>query len=191
MSCQPVSPAVPARVSVCFTHVLAGAVPPAEQGASYCASGYVYQGKLELLASDGSLLLELPVQSGGWMSADSPFARAGLCPLNPTPGAYDPHAYPDTAFPALDGPTELGTLRTGRLRGFRIPDPPHTGRSSLMVHDSVRVGSEGCISTPPGEAWEAFCNYLAHLQKAGVQSLPLRVVYTCPAPNACRMPGAN
>ena len=159
---------------------------PEEQHASYCASGRVFHGTMRLCAEDGSTLVALPVQSGGWMCEDSPFRRAGLCPPDATWGAYDPLMYPDTAFPALPEPTCLGTLRTGRHRGFRVPDPPGTGRTFLMVHASTRYGSEGCISCPDGADWERFCAELARLNEAGVDSLPLVVRYTCPPPDPHR-----
>ena len=168
------------HVEVRFTERAERPVSEAEHEGSYCASGYVFLGRLVLRGCGEEL--ELPVQTGGWMNADSPFKRAGHCPADPTWGAYEPRMFPDTAFPALDRETTLGTLRTGKRRGFRVPDPPGTGRSALMVHDSVRYGSEGCISTPAGEAWEAFCAAMERLNAAGVQSVPLRVAYDCPAP---------
>lgn len=175
-----------AYVEVHFGERAEQGVSPEQIEGSYCASGYVYLGKLVLRSGAG--VWELPVQTGGWMSPESPFARDGLCPTLPLWGAYLPREYPDTAFPALPGDTQLGTLRTGKLRGFRVPDPPGTGRSALMVHDSVRFGSEGCISTPPGEAWELFCAEMARLHSLGVQSLPLRVVYDCAPPDPLRCP---
>lgn len=177
-------------VRVHFTRIAEAQTHPEGQGVSYCASGYVFLGKLELVGADGSLLSELEVQTGGWMSTDSPFARQKLCPPNPTWGSYVPQEYPDTAFPLLSEPTVLGTLRTGRLRGFRVPDPPGTGRSWLMVHDSTRRGSEGCITTPPGELWEAFCAYMAQWHAEGRESIPLTVSYTCAPPNPLRCPHA-
>ena len=175
-----------ARVQVVFAGVAAAGVNPAEQRASRCASGYVFEGRLELLGEGGSVLLALPVQTGGWMSSDSPFARAGLCPADPTWGTYNPLHYPDTAFPALAGETTLGTLRTGRHRGFRVPDPPGTGRTYLMVHASTRFGSEGCISCPAEREWELFCEHMAALHESGVESIPLRVVYACRLPEPMR-----
>lgn len=159
---------------------------PEQLGGSYCASGYIFLGELTLFLGNSSLTL--PVQSGGWMNADSPFKRAGLCPADASWGAYVPELYPDTAFPALPGPTSLGTLRTGKRRGFRVPDPPGTGRSALMVHDSERYGSEGCISTPAGEQWERFCVYMNELYQSGIESIPLRVLYDCPPPEPQRCP---
>ena len=179
-----------ARVQVVFAGVAAAGVNPAEQHASYCASGYVYEGRLELLDEEGAPRLTLPVQSGGWMSHDSPFARAGLCPADPTWGAYNPLHYPDTTFPALAGETTLGTLRTGVHRGFRIPDPPGTGRTFLMVHASTRFGSEGCISSPAEREWELFCEAMAELHERGVESIPLRVVYEQSRPDPHRFPHA-
>ena len=181
-------PDTAAQVRVCFSHAAHAGSHPEEQGASYCASGHVFLGSMELCRADGSAILTLPVQSGGWMCEDSPFKRAGLYPPSPAWGEYDPLQYPDTAFPCLPGPTTLGTLRTGRYRGFRIPDPPGTGRSFLMVHSSTRYGSEGCISCPPGEEWELFCEHMARLHSRGVQSLPIHVTYTCPGPDALRCP---
>lgn len=175
-----------ACVEVRFAERAAQLVDEGQQENSLCASGYVYLGVLNLTC--GELRLVLPVQTGGWMSADSPFVRAALCPENTAWGAYNPRLYPDTAFPALPGDTVLGTLRTGKRRGFRVPDPPGTGRSALMVHDSVRFGSEGCISTPPGAAWEAFCAAMLDLHSQGVESIPLRVVYDCPEPDPTRCP---
>lgn len=174
------------RVQVVFTSAEHPARLPGDQGASYCASGRVFLGSMRLCAADGACLVSLPVQSGGWMCEDSPFKRAGLFPVDPAWGAYDPLQYPDTAFPALQEVTSLGTLRTGRYRGFRIPDPPGTGRSFLMVHSSTRFGSEGCISCPPGEKWEYFCEQMALLQSAGIESLPLEVLYTCAPPDPHR-----
>lgn len=176
----------PLYIEVHFTEISATPVRAAEHEASLCASGYVFLGRLQL--HHGAELLELAVQTGGWMSAESPFARESRCPASPEWGSYTPPLYPDTAFPALPGETSLGTLRTGKRRGFRVPDPPGTGRSALMVHDSVRFGSEGCISTPPGEAWENFCAVMHNLHTQGVQSIPLRVIYDCPPPEPLRCP---
>ena len=178
----------PLRVRVRFSGVSASGAKPEEQRASRCASGYVFEGLMELCDAEGCPLVSLPVQSGGWMCEDSPFTRAGLFPEDATWGAYEPRLYPDTAFPALEGETLLGTLRTGRHRGFRIPDPPGTGRSFLMVHSSTRFGSEGCISCPDGEEWERFCSFLAELFAQGVKSIPLRVAYDCPPPDPTRFP---
>lgn len=156
-----------------------------EQGASLCAAGYVYTGSLRLHA--GARSVQLPVQTGGWMNADSPFARAGLCPpASAKWGEYAPQLLPDTAFPALAEPTMLSTERTGKRRGFRVPDPPGTGRSALMVHVAERYGSEGCISTPDLEGWEAFCSAMAELRSAGHDAVPIRVVYTSPLPEPSR-----
>lgn len=132
--------------------------------------------------------MELAVQTGGWMSSDSPFCRAGLCPDDTHWGAYEPMLYPDTAFPALDGETIMRTERSGRLRGFRIPDPPGTGRSALMIHDSARFGSEGCISTQDVQGWEKFCVFMQEINARGVESIPLHVTYACDAPNPNRFP---
>lgn len=176
------------RVVVTFHRAESGKASREEQRRSLCASGYVYSGKLQLLGEGARVVLELPVQTGGWMSADSPFARAGLYPADATWGNYEPTDYPDTAFPALPEPTELGTLRTGMHRGFRVPDPPGTGRSYLMVHASTRYGSEGCISTPDADGWERFCACMAELHERGVQAIPLQVSYTCAAPDPLRCP---
>ena len=181
---------IAARVYVCFTETASAADRPQEQGASYCASGRVFLGVMQLLTPTGRCLVSLPVQSGGWMCEDSPFRRDMLCPADPTWGAYDPLLYPDTAFPALAQPTTLGTLRTGRYRGFRIPDPPGTGRRFLMVPSSTRYGSEGCISCPPGEDWELFCSHMAQRLAQGVSAIPLQVVYECPPPCPRRCPAA-
>lgn len=178
----------PASVRVVFSQVDPIGVHPEEQRASYCASGHVFLGEMLLLDAEAHPLMALPVQSGGWMSKDSPFAREGLCPADPTPGHYEPRLYPDTAFPQLPAPTTLGTLRTGMHRGFRVPDPPGTGRSFLMIHASTRYGSEGCISTPDLELWEQFCDHLAALYAAGFVSIPLCVVYECPPPHPHRCP---
>lgn len=179
----------PSRVVVTFTEIAARPVSAEQQEASFCAAGHVFLGTLELRSPAGTLLT-LPVQTGGWMNEDSPFCRAGLCPANPSWGAYDPSHYPDTAFPALPGDTILGTERTGRRRGFRIPDPPGTGRSALMIHDSARFGSEGCISTQDLSGWEIFCRYMAQLHSEGSAALPLRVVYDCIPPDHERCVGA-
>lgn len=178
----------PARVCVTLSSHAARPVDPLQQRRSYCASGHIFTGVLELSDASGETTLRMPVLTGGWMSLDSPFHREGLCPQNATWGSYDPLLYPDTAFPALPGETRLGTERTGSLRGFRVPDPPGTGRSALMVHDSSRYGSEGCICTPDPELWERFCDEMARLFLSGITSIPLRVVYTCPSPEPRRCP---
>ena len=177
-----------ARVVVVFHSAESGKVSSEEQRKSLCASGYVFCGEMQLLDARGNLVLELAVQSGGWMSPDSPFAREGLYPVDAAWGSYEPCQYPDTAFPALAAPTELGTLRTGMHRGFRVPDPPGTGRSYLMVHASTRYGSEGCISTPDAEGWELFCAHMAALHESGVEAVPLEVTYRCAPPEPHRCP---
>ena len=179
---------LPARVCICFDSISPAGVDGAEQRDSLCASGFVFVGQLHLRGTDGQCMVTLPVQTGGWMSRFSPFARAGLCPADTSWGSYVPQNYPDTAFPALSAPTSLGTLRTGMLRGFRVPDPPGTGRTDLMVHAAERFGSEGCISTPDAAGWEAFCAQMAALYAAGVGSIPLEVIYTCEPPNPTRFP---
>lgn len=176
--------ATPAYIEVQFTERSAAPVREAEQEGSLCASGYVFLGELRLFC--GGEICTLPVQTGGWMHADSPFARENRCPASPTWGMYDPTLYPDTAFPLLPTDTTLATLRTGKRRGFRVPDPPDTGRSALMVHDSARFGSEGCISTPSGEHWEHFCAIMHELHSRGLAHIPLRVTYLCPPPDPSR-----
>lgn len=175
----------PVYIEVHFTERALAPVRKEEHENSLCASGYVFLGHLHL---HGHKPCALPVQTGGWMNADSPFARAGLCPTPPAWGTYTPQQYPDTAFPALPYATTLGTLRTGMRRGFRVPDPPGTGRSALMVHDSARFGSEGCISTPCGETWDRFCAIMQELHEHGVQHIPLRVIYDCQPPEPHRSP---
>lgn len=169
-----------ARVDVLFTERSPVRMSEQEQEGSYCASGYLYLGQLTYRQGEDELKLE--VQTGGWMNEDSPFKRAGLCPLQPVWGEYDPQLYPDTAFPALEAETTLGTLCTGKRQGFRVPDPPGTGRSALMVHASSRRGSEGCISTPRNEQWLLFCKHMEQLHAQGIESIPLRVAYACPPP---------
>lgn len=177
----------PACAEVVFTERAARPVLCAEQENSYCASGFVFLGTLTLMAHGAPMVL--PAQTGGWMCSDSPFVRGGLCPSDASCGAYDPLLYPDTAFPSLPAATTLGTLRTGKRCGFRIPDPPGIGRSALMVHAASRYGSEGCISIPPCVEWARFCDVLAGLHEAGIERIPLRVIYTCPPPDAQRAPG--
>lgn len=160
-----------------------GEVTPEQQHRSLCASGRVFYGHLRLRAASERLLLEFAVQSGGWMSSDSPFARAGLFPADATWGHYDPLLYPDTSFPALSEPTVLFTERTGKLRGFRVPDPPGTGRTCLMLHFAERLGSEGCISTPDLVSWLQFCSLMADLHSRSISSIPLRVIYPGPRPH--------
>ncbi len=167
------------HTEVIFYAVSANPVRREEQRRSLCASGCVRLGVLRLRSTAlHRLLLEMPVQTGGWMSANSPFARAGLVPDDTTWGAYNPADLPDTCFPNI-GNTELGTERTGKLRGFRVPDPPGTGRTFLMVHFAERYGSEGCISTPDPAAWQQFCSIMADLHAAHVPTIPLRICY-CP-----------
>ena len=176
------------RVEALFDRRVADAVSSAEQGASYCASGYLFLGQLVVWGSDGLPLVDMPVQSGGWMCVESPFVREGLCPPCAEWGAYHPLLYPDTAFPALAYDTTLGTLRTGKRQGFRIPDPPGTGRSALMIHAAERCGSEGCISTHASAEWAVFCDLMARLHGCGVEYVPLRVSYACPPPEPMRAP---
>lgn len=178
--------ATPAYIEVHFTERSATPVRESEQEGSLCASGYVFLGELRLTCAEGACTL--PVQTGGWMHADSPFARENRCPTSPAWGEYTPTLYPDTAFPPLPAATTLGTLRTGTRRGFRVPDPPGTGRCALMVHDSARFGSEGCISTPAGEPWERFCAILHRLHSLGIAAIPLRVTYECTPPDPLRCP---
>ncbi len=165
------------HVEVIFYAVGAEQVRCEEQRNSLCASGCVRLGVLRLRSSGlHRLLLEMPVQTGGWMSANSPFARAGLFPADTTWGAYNPSDFPDTCFPDI-GSTMLGTERTGRLRGFRVPDPPGTGRTFLMLHAAERYGSEGCISTPDLSTWRIFCAFMDDWRAMGFASIPLRICY--------------
>ncbi len=167
------------HAEVVFYAVGAAPVRREEQRNSLCASGCVRLGVLRLRSALlHRLLLEMSVQTGGWMSANSPFARAGLFPANAAWGAYNPADFPDTCFPDI-GSTRLGTERTGNLRGFRVPDPPGAGRTFLMLHFAERYGSEGCISTPDAAAWRTFCSTMADLHAAGILSIPLRICY-CP-----------
>lgn len=160
----------------------ASCVRPEEQHRSLCASGRVFFGYLRLRGELDRLLMEYPVQSGGWMSPDSPFARAGRFPADATWGHYNPLSFPDTSFPALTEPTVLFTERTGKLRGFRVPDPPGTGRTYLMLHFAERLGSEGCISTPDRDSWLRFCSIMSELASSGIPSLPFVVLYPGPQP---------
>lgn len=176
------------RVEVMFDRRVAEVVRAEEQGSSYCASGYVYLGQMVVWGGDGMPLVDMPVQTGGWMCEDSPFVREGHCPQCVEWGAYQPLSYPDTAFPDLVEDTTLGTQRTGKRQGFRIPDPPGTGRSALMIHPAERCGSEGCISTHAAAAWEVFCDLMERLHSSGIESVPLRVTYACPPPEPGRMP---
>ncbi len=167
------------RIEVLFYDTDPQGVLAADQRRSLCASGRIFIGHLHLRESESDRsLLDFSVQTGGWMSRQSPFAERGDFPPDSMWGHYNPSDYPDTAFPALDYETSLGTARTGKLRGFRIPDPPGTGRTFLMLHFAERKGSEGCISTPDAGAWETFCSIMAALHTAGIEQIPLRVFYT-------------
>lgn len=162
-------------VEVLFYRAVSGVQRRDEQHHSLCASGRVFFGILRLRSAVlDRFVLEFSVQSGGWMSPDSPFARAGLFPKNTTWGTYSPAEFPDTVFPDIRA-TQLFTERTGSLRGFRVPDPPGTGRTNLMIHSSERLGSEGCVSTPDLAAWLSFCAAMSHLRDSGINSIPLRV----------------
>ncbi len=166
-------------VEVLFFLAISGVQHRDEQCRSLCASGRVFFGTLRLRSATlDRILLEFPVQSGGWMSPASPFARAGLFPRNTTWGTYSPAVFPDTVFPDIRF-SRLSTERTGSLRGFRVPDPPGTGRTDLMLHFAERLGSEGCISTPNLTAWLSFCNAMSHLRASGIKSIPLRVYRPC------------
>lgn len=163
------------HAEVIFYAVASRPVQEEEQKNSLCASGRVLLGVLRLRAATlHRLLLEMPVQTGGWMSAGSPFARAGLFPRNSTWGAYNPADFPDTCFPNI-GQTFLSTRRSGKLRGFRIPDPPGTGRTDLMLHFAERFGSEGCISSPDSAAWRDFCCLMQQLCEHGIERIPLLI----------------
>ena len=178
------------RVEVAFDRIADQSVFNEDLLASFCASGRVFMGRMDLYDETGRCIVSQEVQTGGWMSRNSPFKRQGLAPRNARLGSYDPSQYPDTAFPVLEEETSVETIRTGSLKGFRIPDPVNTGRTSLMIHASERYGSEGCISATGGEKWAIFCEKMAHLRAQGVESIPLRVVYTCTPPDMSRTPSA-
>ncbi len=166
-------------VEVLFYRAISGVQRQDEQCRSLCASGRVFFGTLRLRSATlDRVLLEFPVQSGGWMSPTSPFARAGCFPNDTTWGTYSLADFPDTVFPDIRS-TQLFTERTGSLRGFRVPDPPGTGRTDLMLHFAERLGSEGCISTPDRAAWLSFCAAMSHLRESGIHSIPLRVYRLC------------
>lgn len=173
------------RIEVIFYGTEPTGVRAEEQRHSICASGRIFTGQLRLreMGSD-RLLLEFGVQTGGWMSQQSPFAERGNYPPDTGWGNYAPEDYPDTAFPALSEETTLCTKRTGKLRGFRVPDPPGTGRTCLMLHFAERKGSEGCLSTRDAAAWNAFCTEMERLHDAGIASVPLRVIYSGEKPNS-------
>lgn len=166
------------HIEVLFYAIDPAGVRPEEQRRSVCAAGRIFTGLLRLRdATSERLLMEFGVQTGGWMSRQSPFAERGEYPTNTTWGTYKPENYPDTAFPALAEETTLSTEQTGKLCGFRVPDPPGTGRTYLMLHFAGRKGSEGCISTPNTAAWKAFCEEMKRLHQHGISSIPLRVIY--------------
>ncbi len=169
------APLASPHVEVVFYGAASTPVRKEEQLHSLCAAGRVFLGVLRLRSATlHRLLLEMPVQTGGWMSAASPFARAGQYPRNAAWGAYCPADFPDTCFPDI-GKTFLSTSRSGKLRGFRIPDPPGTGRTDLMLHAAERFGSEGCISTPDLSAWLLFCSLMQQLSEGGTDRIPLLV----------------
>ncbi len=133
-----------------------------ENGAtSYCSSGYMFRGTLNVHYSDGSIA-RIPVQTGGWANADSPFKRP-----NPIPEQFDPYEWPDTACPlCLTAPYSVGDktvypgvekVRTGSTQGYSIAidetasaeqiENTHVGRTFIKLHMGKRIGSEGCIST--------------------------------------------
>lgn len=153
--------------------------------ASLCASGHLFTGRMELWDEYGRCVVVQEVQTGGWMSRNSPFRRQGNYPRNTKRGSYTPSQYPDTAFPVLEEPTTLDTEQTTALHGYRIPDPPGTGRTGLMIHSSERLGSEGCISASGGIKWAIFCAKMKHFRDMGLESIPLSVHYLCtpPEPN--------
>lgn len=160
-------------IEVLLFRAISGIQRRDEQLNSLCASGHIFFGILRLRsASLDRLMLEMPVQSGGWMSKDSPFARAGLFPEDTTWGAYSPTDFPDTVFPDIPS-SQVFTERTGKLQGFRIPDPPGTGRTDLMIHFSERLGSEGCVSTPCRALWLSFCSLMAQFRASGIASVPI------------------
>ena len=173
------------RIEVIFYGTDPTGVLAEEQRHSICAAGRIFTGQLRLReAGSERLLLEFGVQTGGWMSRQSPFAERGDYPADTTWGANTPEDNPDTAFPELTEETILSTERTGKLQGFRIPDPPGTGRTCLMLHASERKGSEGCLSTQDVAAWKAFCGEMERLYHAGIASVPLRVIYCGEKPNS-------
>lgn len=172
------------RVEVYFDRAREVDLPSDQRHTSLGASGFLFTGRMELWDENGECVVSQDVQSGGWMSFNSPFRRAGNYPRA---RAYNPREYPDTAFPVLSEVTSMDTVRTTALNGYHIPDPPGTGRSGLMVHSSERLGSEGCISTSGGVKWAVFCGKMDHFRSLGFDNIPLRVIYLCnpPEPTRC------
>lgn len=174
------------RVEVYFDRAYEVSMPTEHRHNSLGASGYLFTGRMELWDENGECVVTQNVQSGGWMSANSPFRRSGNYPRNPRKGAYDPTHYPDTAFPVLTEETVLATRQTTELYGYAIPNPPDTGRTGLMVHSTERLGSEGCISASKGVKWAIFCSKMEQFHDMGIENIPLRVTYLCESPDPTR-----
>lgn len=154
-----------------------------EKKNSFCASGYVFEGTATVHYVGTDETRSFPVQTGGWMSADSPFYRAGNHPSasDAANWNYNPTDYPDTAFPAFDGSGTLSTTRGGNtVDGFEIKGyPSSSGRSDLYLHVKERYGSEGCVSTGTSD-WEVFCAEMKKANESGKFTIPITVTYLCP-----------
>lgn len=124
---------------------------------SYCSSGFMYRGYVNVHYSDGSIK-RIPAQSGGWINAtESPF-KAPIDRLN-----YEPYQWPDTACPTcLTTPAGkdypgIDSTASGNTDGYEISIDANAsknqvqgaeyGRTYIKLHLAKRIGSEGCIST--------------------------------------------
>lgn len=180
-------------------------------GTTYAASGYVFEGTMQVQYSDGTHM-NIPVQSGGWMAKNSPWFKPGLTGREaelynnpsdittisgPTSETTDtPEIWPDTCCPstAYRMHTTFVTSPSGLVSGYVIDtqqdetsNDPNLRRGGLYFHIAKRIGSEGCISTFDYRKW----NFLRGEMKRGDSSATvptLNITFVGVTPDAQRQP---
>ena len=182
---------------------------------SYCASGFMYRGYLNVHYSDGSVQ-RIPAQSGGWVNAkESPF-KAPKDKEN-----HDPYQWPDTACPTcLATPagkdySGIDSTASGSTNGYMIyidenesrsqVEDAAVGRTYIKLHLAKRIGSEGCISTMEwygnqdidisdranpvhNPLWFELVNAMKNAQSKLRNPIPFTIRYVGVQPNYNRIP---